>query len=138
MKTSFVWSKYWANRFVTLSCPISLAFNFKCYFLLLILIYSKIQLSLASVCPSGPCKNCSLLFWMHLATVNILAASNNDEKLVDTRTVHFARLKSSSRFEIIVSLRWLDTVFQGQYLPSLSINYVAKNKVLEKLPPQLY
>ena len=35
-------------------------------------------------------------------------------------------------------LRWLDTVFQGQYLPSLSINYVAINKVLEKLPPQLY
>ena len=36
------------------------------------------------------------------------------------------------------SLRWLDTVFQGQYLPSLSINYAAINKVLEKLPPQLY
>ena len=35
-------------------------------------------------------------------------------------------------------LRWLDTVFQGQYLPSLSINYVAKIEVLEKLPPQLY
>ena len=35
-------------------------------------------------------------------------------------------------------LRWLDTVFQGQYLPSLSIYYVAINKVLEKLPPQLY
>ena len=35
-------------------------------------------------------------------------------------------------------LRWLDTVFQGQYLPSLSINYVALNKELEKLPPQLY
>ena len=35
-------------------------------------------------------------------------------------------------------LRWLDKVFQGQYLPSLSINYVAMNKVLEKLPPQLY
>ena len=32
----------------------------------------------------------------------------------------------------------LDTVFQGQYLPSLSINYVAINKHLEKLPPQLY
>ena len=30
------------------------------------------------------------------------------------------------------------TVFQGQYLPSLSINYVAINKVLEKLSPQLY
>ena len=36
------------------------------------------------------------------------------------------------------SLRWLDTVFQGQYPPSLRINYVAINKVLEKLPPQLY
>ena len=29
-------------------------------------------------------------------------------------------------------------VFQGQYLPSLNINYVAINKDLEKLPPQLY
>ena len=37
-----------------------------------------------------------------------------------------------------VLLRWLDTVFQGQYLPSLSINYVAINKVLEKLRQQLY
>ena len=36
------------------------------------------------------------------------------------------------------NLRWLDTVFQGQYLPSLSINYVAINNDLEKLPPQLY
>ena len=35
-------------------------------------------------------------------------------------------------------LRWFDTVFQGQYLPSLSINYVTINKDLEKLPPQLY
>ena len=30
-----------------------------------------------------------------------------------------------------VLLRWLDTVFQGQYLPSLSINNVAINKDLE-------
>ena len=36
------------------------------------------------------------------------------------------------------ALRWLVTVFQSQYLPSLSINYVAINKVLEKLPTQLY
>ena len=35
-------------------------------------------------------------------------------------------------------LRWLDIVFQGQYLPSLSVNYVAINKDLEKLTPQLY
>ena len=36
------------------------------------------------------------------------------------------------------SLRWLDRVFQGQYLPSLSIDYVAINKDLEKLSAQLY
>ena len=35
-------------------------------------------------------------------------------------------------------LRWLDTVFQGQYLPSLSINYVAINEDLEKLTLHLY
>ena len=35
-------------------------------------------------------------------------------------------------------LWWLDTVFQGQYLPSLKINYVAINKDLEKLPPQVF
>ena len=38
----------------------------------------------------------------------------------------------------MVKLRWLDTVFEGEYLSSLSINHVAKNKVLEKLPAQLY
>ena len=38
----------------------------------------------------------------------------------------------------LLILRWLDTVFQGQYLPSLSVNYVAINKDLEKLTPQLY
>ena len=30
-------------------------------------------------------------------------------------------------------LRWLDGVFQGQCLQSLSINYVAINKDLEKI-----
>ena len=39
---------------------------------------------------------------------------------------------------LVVVLRWLGTGFQGQYLPSLSINFVAMNKDLEKLPPQLY
>ena len=39
----------------------SLVFNFKCYFILLILIYDKIRLSFAALCPSGPCKNCSLV-----------------------------------------------------------------------------
>ena len=46
-------------KFINLSRTISLAFNFKCYFILLILIYDKIRLSLAAVCPSGSCKNCS-------------------------------------------------------------------------------
>ena len=31
-----------------------------------------------------------------------------------------------------------DRVFQGQYLPSLYINYLAINKDLAKLLPQLY
>ena len=29
--------------------------------------------------------------------------------------------------------KWLDKVFQSQYLPSLSINYFATNKHLEKI-----
>ena len=35
-------------------------------------------------------------------------------------------------------LRWLNEVFQGQYLPIFSINYVAINKDLENLPSQMY
>ena len=37
-----------------------------------------------------------------------------------------------------IDLRWLDIVFQGQYIPSLSVSYVAISKDLEKLTPQLY
>ena len=33
----------------------------------------------------------------------------------------------------ICELRWLDIVFQGQYLPNLGINYVAINKDLKKI-----
>ena len=35
-------------------------------------------------------------------------------------------------------LRWLDWIFGGGYLPSLSINYVAMSKDMEKRLPQLY
>ena len=35
-------------------------------------------------------------------------------------------------------LRGLDWIFWGGYLPSLSINYVAVNKDMEKRFPQLY
>ena len=47
-------------------------------------------------------------------------------------------VKSALRERTSIMLKWLDTVFQGQYLPSLSINYAVINKDLEKLPPQFY
>ena len=35
-------------------------------------------------------------------------------------------------------LRWLDWIFLGRYLPSLSLNYVGMSKDIEKRLPQLY
>ena len=35
-------------------------------------------------------------------------------------------------------LRWLDWIFLGGYLPSLSLNYVGMSKDIEKRLPQLY
>ena len=35
-------------------------------------------------------------------------------------------------------LRWLNWIFWGWYLPSLSINYVGMSKDMEKRLPQLY
>ena len=35
-------------------------------------------------------------------------------------------------------LRWLDWIFLGGYLPSLSVNYVGMSKDMEKKLPQLY
>ena len=58
------------------------------------------------------------------------------QKAVDMRYKIKKQLKLPLVFKAY--LRWLDTVFQGQCLLSLSINYVAINKVFEKLPPQLY
>ena len=43
------------NKITLFSCPISLAFGFMVYSTLLILIYTKIRLHFAAVCPSGPC-----------------------------------------------------------------------------------
>ena len=37
-----------------------------------------------------------------------------------------------------MNLRWLDWIFLGGYLPSLSINYVGMSKDMEKKLPQLY
>jgi len=38
----------------------------------------------------------------------------------------------------LVGLRWLDWVFWGEYLPSLSINHVGMSKDMGKRLPQLY
>ena len=35
-------------------------------------------------------------------------------------------------------LRWLDWIFLGGYLPSLSLNYVGMSKDMEKRLPKLY
>ena len=39
---------------------------------------------------------------------------------------------------LVHTLRWLDWIFLGGYLPSLSINYVGMSKDMEKKLPQLY
>ena len=44
----------------------------------------------------------------------------------------------STHSDEIRNLRWLDWIFLGGYLPSLSINYVAMSKDMEKRLPQLY
>ena len=38
----------------------------------------------------------------------------------------------------IKGLRWLDWIFLGGYLPSLSLKYVCMSKDMEKKLPQLY
>ena len=43
-----------------------------------------------------------------------------------------------TRNEFYAELRWLEWIFLGGYLPSLSINYVAMSKDMEKRFPQLY
>ena len=43
-----------------------------------------------------------------------------------------------SVIEKCTGLSWLDWIFWGWYLPSLSINYVGMSKDMEKRLPQLY
>ena len=61
-----------------------------------------------------------------------------NEYLVPLETKKKIVIYQINAHEHILYLWWLDTVFQGQYLPGLSINYVAINKDVEKLTPQLY
>ena len=71
-----------------------------------------------------------------------LKHSNNSKKTTRKATSAIwriiAELDKPKRTLSEMNLRWLDIVFQGQYLPSLIVNYVAINKDLEKLTPQLY
>ena len=48
-----------------------------------------------------------------VAIVDVLTASNNDVKLVQTRPVHFASLKLSSRFERINSTAYTSTAISS-------------------------
>ena len=58
----------------------------------------------------------------HLTNTKVQPATCNERKYID----------------FSLTLKCLDTVFLDQYLPSLSINYVAINKHFEKLPPRLH
>ena len=48
------------------------------------------------------------------------------------------RKTTSEKTFLTLNLRWLDWIFWGWYLPSLSINYVGMSKDMEKRLPQLY
>ena len=96
------------------------------------------QSTISTYCSRGRCAALSTrsAVLSIAANVNRLPFHNTSHRIpVHTTSM---RRRDYDRSYMIANLRWLDTVFQGQYLPSLSINYVAINKVLEKLPPQLY
>jgi len=77
------------NKIITLlSCPISLAIGFLFYSTLLILIYTKIRLHLATVCPRGPC-----IELPDLAYNNILKSLQDKLNLIDKKTQNIKNTK---------------------------------------------
>ena len=60
---------------------------------------------------------------------------NMKAKWIQLSSPHYKR---EIRYRTIENLRWLDWILLGGYLPSLSINYVAMSKDMEKRLPQLY
>ena len=77
------------NKIITLlSCPISLAIGFLFYSTLLILIYTKIRLHLATVCPRGPC-----IELPDLASNNILKSLQDKLNLIDKKTQNIKNTK---------------------------------------------
>ena len=87
----------------------------------------------------GPKRLQALILRLHRYHVDFHYMEGSKLSIADTLSRAYLDVPDTHvRVMKVNVLRWLDTVFQGQYLPSLSINYVAINKVLEKLPPQLY
>ena len=79
--------------------------------------------------------NCSPYFTA-LQDINILETQRSYKTTVNLENPKFYK-NLSSGFKII-RLRWLDWIFLGGYLPSLSLNYVGMSKDMEKRLPQLY
>ena len=72
--------------------------------------------------------------WLVCKTRAKILLSNPETSLTTLRLLPFIR-----GFSIFCDrLRWLDWIFLGGYLPSLSINYVAMSKDMQKELPQLY
>ena len=76
-----------------------------------------------------PCRPCICVIKLTSIKVILLNTNWNEYFITNFSSVCF----NTVRLRNVIKagyLRWLDTVFQGQYLPSLSINYVAINKVI--------
>ena len=63
---------------------------------------------------------------------------NNRKRIYNYSLRSIAAFCSPRKDLKTLCLRWLDWIFLGGYLPSLSINYVAMSKDMEKRLPQLY
>ena len=102
-------------------------------------------------CPVFPCSHTFSLFVPLL--INLLTTYYRPQfppaKTKDTKNKTSICVTSSQAFErnsqsirvgwaLELTLRWLDWIFWGWYLPTLSINYVGMSKDMEKRLPQLY
>ena len=73
-----------------------------------------------------------------LAKVNIDGLSVGENIMAPVTSVRNLGSWFDQNLSMTLHIKVARYSFQGQYLPSLSIKYVAINKDLEKLPPQLY
>ena len=61
-----------------------------------------------------------------------------NENISNRRTLTLYHLNQEPIYQLLIHLRWLDWIFWGWYLPTLSINYVGMSKDTEKRLPPLY